>query len=77
MLLGLILIGVLLYFIFSGPYGAYAHGCGMRSHMHGMGPHPDSRDDSGGNSARAILDERYVKGEISDEEYKTKKANLS
>jgi uncharacterized membrane protein len=30
--------------------------------------------DSG--SARSILDNRYANGEISDEEYKTRKANL-
>ena len=28
------------------------------------------------NSAVKILDERYAKGELSDEEYKAKKANL-
>lgn len=28
------------------------------------------------NAALKILDERYAKGEISDEEYKAKKANL-
>jgi uncharacterized membrane protein len=28
------------------------------------------------SAARTLLDERYVKGEISDEEYKAKKENL-
>jgi uncharacterized membrane protein len=55
-----------------GRWDHYRH-MGMMNHM---GMH-DVPCDTEKNKALEILDTRYVNGEIGDEEYKTKKANLS
>jgi uncharacterized membrane protein len=75
-IIGLIILGLILYLIFRRPYGMHKAGCCGTVHGHGMGTHYGNQGGSEPNNARAILDERYVKGEISDDEYKTKKANL-
>jgi len=66
---GFFILVMILYFIFRRPYGMHGMGCCAPGH--------NDTDQSDSNSARSILDTRYVNGEISDEEYKTKKANLS
>lgn len=57
MMLGLLLIVIILIFAFEGQFKQ-------------MG---QSNTYASGNQAVQILDERYAKGEISDEEYKSKK----
>jgi putative membrane protein len=74
MLFWLLVIGLILFLVFRRPaYRGYAAGCCHPGHPHG----PEGPNGPEGRSARDILDERYAKGEIGDEEYKTKRANLS
>ena len=78
MFFGFILFLLLLYFIFRTPMYARQSG-DWHSMWHDRGPMHmhDGKWDAESNKAREILDERYVKGEIGDEEYKAKKANLA
>jgi len=75
-LLGVVLVVALIR-------GLVGHGRhGHHGHMHGAGccghaGHDGSADaDSPADSALKILSERYAKGEIGDEEYAKKKAEL-
>jgi uncharacterized membrane protein len=75
MFLGLFLFIPVLYFILRRPADSYYSGshtgcCASDHDMH------DNMNRSDASKARAILDSRYARGEISDDEYKTKKANL-
>ncbi|MEI6101325.1 MAG: SHOCT domain-containing protein [Eubacteriales bacterium] len=56
--------------VFAAHGGRYHH---YRHHGHWDN---DSGQDDATAGARKILDERYAKGEIDDEEYKKKKENL-
>lgn len=73
MMIGFLILVLILFFVFRRPYGTYhVRDCCMP----GYGMRGENQTQSEKNNARAILDERYVKGELTDEEYKTKKANL-
>ena len=49
---------------------------GERCHFHGRRYGYCGADENQASPARTILDERYAKGEISDEEYRRMKENL-
>ena len=66
MLVGLLLIGALLYFIFRQQNGVTYYG----------GQHQGNSLDTS-NKALSILEERYAKGEIDTEEFQKRKTELT
>jgi putative membrane protein len=64
MLIGLILIAVVIYWLFT------------KSHMQQLGFHSPNSYNTNSTNAMGILNERYARGEIGDDEYLRKKGEL-
>ena len=79
-ILGIILTILVIFIIVRIIIRVSHHDTYHHQHHMGMGHHDccnwNNEEDSSYSSAKKILDERYARGEINDEEYKNKKANL-